>query len=828
MTSFVGHADHVADSSDSRESLSNAEELAHEFEHVLRYSQGVTVSRATDHDLYQALGQAVRRRMMDKWVARIQAHRQSTAKVVVYLSAEYLLGPQLPNALSNLGIEDEWRAALRTLGIDLNELLAVEHEPGTGNGGLGRLAACYLDSMATMSIPAVGYGIRYEFGIFTQAFVDNRQVELPDKWLSMGNPWEFPHHHMTQEIGFGGTTETSVDDQGVPRVSWLPERTVIAKPYNYLIPGYRNEVVNSLRLWSALSPDEFNLAIFNAGDYELAVAEQVRAENLSKVLYPEDSTPQGKELRLSQQYFFTAASIRDFLEQGLQPETAVQDLPERVTFQLNDTHPVIGIPELMRILVDEYELEWDTAWDIARRCFAYTCHTLMPEALEIWPVEMLQRLLPRHMEIIYRINADLLREVTQAFPEDQDAPRRMSIIQEEPFRGVRMAHLAVYGSAKVNGVAELHSQLLRDRVLVDFSAMTPEKFTNVTNGVTPRRFMLQANPSLSQLITEAIGPGWVTDLDRLRELEAFADDASFLEDFAEVKRANKVRLAQALVAREGVDVDPSSMFDVMVKRLHEYKRQILKLLHIITVYQRIKDDPSCDFQPRTFVFGAKAAPGYLMAKYTIAAILGVGETIRTDPIVRGKINVAFPANYNVILNEIIVPAAELSEQISMAGKEASGTSNMKFALNGALTIGTLDGANVEIRELVGPENFFLFGLTESEATALVSNGYRPQDYYLDDDELRRAVDALASGELTGGDTSHVAPLVSHLIDKDPFCVFADFRSYVDAQDEVQTAYGDAKSWNSMAVRNIARSGFFSSDRSIRDYLDRIWHARPMR
>ena len=570
--------------------------------------------------------------------------------------------------------------------------------------------------------------------------------------------------------------------------------------------------------------DEFNLSIFNRGDYVDAVEEQVKASNLSKVLYPEDSTPQGEELRLSQQYFFTAASIRDFIDQTLPDGFDLTKLSERVVFQLNDTHPVIGIPELMRILVDEQGMLWEDAWEITTHTFNYTCHTLMPEALEVWAVELMERLLPRHMEIIYEINARFLEEVAAKYPGDHALVSRMSIIQEEPWRGVRMAHLAVVGSHRVNGVAELHSQLLRDRVLHDFSTMSPEKFTNVTNGITPRRFLRVANPGLSKLITDTIGPGWEADLDRLEGLVPYADDASFREEFAAVKRANKARLAALLATRDDISIDPSTMFDVMVKRLHEYKRQILKLLHIVTLYQRIKANPSAPVVPRTFVFGAKAAPGYVMAKQTIEVILAVAKAIEADPVVRGKLRIAFPANYNVVMNQAIVPATELSEQISMAGKEASGTGNMKFALNGALTVGTLDGANVEIEQLVGRDNFFLFGLTVDEVTELQESGYRPRDFYHRDPELRRAIDALQGGVLLGSARDAGSAVVNHLMDSDPFLVFADYRAYIDIQDQVSAAYLDPDHWNRMAILNVARTGFFSSDRAISDYLERIWHA----
>ncbi len=803
-----------------------ARDIADGFMDELTHSQGIDLRRATANDKYQALARLVRRYLMDSWMARMSTHVTEMPKVVAYLSAEYLLGPQLINALVARDLEEPVREGLALLNLDLDTIAEAEHEPGLGNGGLGRLAACYIDSLATMQIPAIGYGIRYEYGIFRQTFVDDRQVEVPDKWLAMGNPWEFTHPEMAQTIGFGGYVKSADDpDRRLARV-WVPDRHVSAVPYNYLVPGYGEGAVNTLRLWSATSPDEFDLEIFNAGDYGAAVRSQVQAGALSKVLYPEDSTESGKELRLSQQYFFCAASLGDFIRNGTPRDFDIRQLPARVIFQLNDTHPVISIPELMRILVDQYKLPWLDAWDITRQCFAYTCHTLLPEALEVWSVDLLTRLLPRHMELIYEINDWFLAEVAKSHPGDDALLARMSLIQEEPFRGIRMAHLAVVGSSKVNGVAELHSQLLRDRVLSDFSAFEPDKFTNVTNGITPRRFMRIANPGLSKLITEAIGDGWLTDLDRLKGLEPYAEDPSFRERFAAIKYDNKIRLAQSLQRRDGILISPDTMYDVMVKRLHEYKRQVLKLLHVVTAYQDIKNDPDAAVVPRTVIFGAKAAPGYWMAKEIINLILSVARAIDEDPAIGEKLTIAFPANYNVILNEVIVPAAELSEQISMAGKEASGTGNMKFTLNGALTIGTLDGANVEIRDLVGSENFFLFGLDVDEVTELAELGYQPRKYYEADPQLRAAIDLVLTGGLGEEVRRAGESVLARLLDDDPFMVLADYRAYIDTQKEVDRLYLDQEEWNRRAILNVARSGYFSSDRSIQDYLDRIWHANP--
>ena len=795
----------------------------------LKFGQGVDLETSSVNDQYLALARTVRQFLTGRWLETRERQRAAQAKSVVYLSLEYLLGRQLENALLAADLEEVAEKALSDLGIDLATLRDAEVEPGLGNGGLGRLAACFIDSLATLGVPSTAYGIRYEYGIFRQTFVDGRQVEQPDSWLEMGSPWEFPHPESAVTVDFGGSVEDHLDDDGVTRRRWVPGHSVLAIPYNYMVPGYKNGNVNTLRLWSARATRAFDLQIFNSGDYARAVLEQTTAETISKVLYPEDSTPQGKELRLQQQYFFVAASLRNFLDEVLPEGFDLHDLPERVTFQLNDTHPVIAIPELMRVLVDERRYDWDDAWAIAQRCFAYTCHTLLPEALEVWPVELIGRLLPRHLEIIYRINDEFLARVRAAHPSDELRARRMSIVQEHPERAVRMAFLATVGSLKVNGVAALHSQLLRDKVLADFSELMPEKFTNVTNGVTPRRFVRMSNPGLSGLLTEAVGDGWVTDLDKLKGLEPLADDAEFRRRFREVKTANKARLVDLLQVRDGIEISTDAMLDVMVKRLHEYKRQMLKVLHIVTLYDQVKSGQVAiaDVTPRVFVFGAKAAPGYRMAKEIIALINAVGRTINSDPALEGRLQVAFPANYNVTLAETLIPAADLSEQISLAGKEASGTGNMKFALNGALTVGTLDGANVEIRELVGDDNFFLFGLTEPEVADLVSSGYRPSSYYEQNTSLRRALDLIASGAFSGGNAREFEPIVANLLGEDRFLVLADYQAYLDAQARVDTAYGDPEAWTRSAVLNVARSGFFSSDRSIRDYLDRIWHASPV-
>ncbi|MBK9102017.1 MAG: glycogen/starch/alpha-glucan phosphorylase [Austwickia sp.] len=801
-----------------------AEGFTREFLRELNFGQGVSLARSTVNDQYLALARAVRHYMMADWLETARKRRESPRKMIGYLSAEYLLGRQLGNALLATDLTSVVVEGLASCGIELATLRAQEVEPGLGNGGLGRLAACFIDSLATMDVSCVGYGIRYEYGIFKQTFVNGRQVEVPDSWLSLGGPWEFPHPDRAVQVDFGGHTEQYVDEQGRDRTRWVPGWNVLGVPYHYMVPGYRNGVVNTLRLWSARATQAFDLAIFNSGDYAEAVRAQTFAENITKVLYPEDSTPQGRELRLQQQYFFVACSLKDYLDQTLPRGFDLKCLPEQIIFQLNDTHPVIAVPELMRLLVDERGMDWDEAWEITQQCFAYTCHTLLPEALEVWPADLLGKLLPRHLQIIYRINEEFLVKVREAFPGDELRVRRMSIVQDHPFRAVRMANLATVAGVKVNGVAALHSQLLRDKLLPDFSEMWPDKFTNVTNGVTPRRFIRQSNPQLSKVITDAIGVGWVANLDRLTALESFAEDPEFREHFRRAKQANKLRLRQLLKVRDNIELPEDHLLDVMVKRLHEYKRQSLKLLHVVTLYESIisGEVAADDITPRTVVFGAKAAPGYYMAKETIALINAVATKINADPAVKGRLAVAFPANYNVTLAETLIPAADLSEQISLAGMEASGTGNMKFTLNGALTVGTDDGANVEIRQLVGDKHFFLFGMSEPEVSALQAKGYVPSQVYAENPRLKRVIDLIASGVFTGGDRSAASPLVDDLLYNDRFMALADYQSYIDAQARVDEAYADPEAWTRSAILNVARAGFFSSDRAMHEYVERIW------
>ena len=796
----------------------------------LCYERGTTAESASAQDAYWTLAVTIRDRLADRRTRTAQANYEANPKFVYYLSAEYMLGRQLPQNAAYTGTADLAREAVAGSAVSAGDIEALDFEPGLGNGGLGRLAACLLDSLATLDLPAVGYGIRYEYGIFKQAFENGYQVEHPDDWAFYGNPWEFPAPDDRQVVGFYGHTEGVDGDQGGLRARWVPGETVLGEPSHMLVPGYGTETVNIIRLWQARAGREsLDLTLFNAGLYAEAVEARMHSENLSKVLYPSDSTPAGRELRLKQQYFLVSCSLRDIIRRFRFRNQDWEAFPDQVVIQLNDTHPVLAIPELMHLLVDENGIGWRQAWSITRRTFAYTCHTLLPEALETWPVEMFERLLPRHLEIIYALNQFFLEDVRARYPGDDERVARMSLIQEEPERRVRMANLAVVGTFAVNGVAGLQSRLLAQTTLRDFADLWPEKFQNQTNGVSPRRFLLLANPRLSGLITERLGDeGWLTDLDRLSELEAAADDAKFRAQWREVKRLNKLDLAAHALAMTGVTIDPDSIFDVMVKRLHEYKRQVLKLLHIVTMYNRIKADPAAVPVPYTVIFGAKAAPNYQEAKRVIKLINSVAAVVNADPDVGGRIKVVFLPNYNVTISELVVPAGDISEQISLAGKEASGTGNMKLALNGAVTVGTLDGANIEIRDLVGADNFFLFGLTADEVTALQERGYDPRVYYGDDAELRAAIDALASGAFTGGDRDAAGPVIDSLLTWDEYMVLADYRPYVDCHDRAAgPAWADQERWSRMSILNTARSGFFSSDRTVRGYCRDIWHIEPV-
>jgi starch phosphorylase len=794
----------------------------------LYYTRGSSFPSASFSDGYVALSYAVRDFLMDRFRKTTNAHYETNPRFVYYLSAEYLMGRQLTQSMLATETEDLARQALAEYDLDLDDFVELDVEPGLGNGGLGRLAACFLDSLATLDIPCVGYGIRYEFGIFKQSFRDGWQVESPDKWLHHGNPWEFPQPDDMVQVSFGGHTQHYLDDQGRSRVRWSPSQKVLGEPYHTMVPGYKTGTVNMLRLWRARATEEFDFQLFDVGDYARAVEQKTYSENITKVLYPNDNTPQGKELRLKQQYFFVACSLRDIIRRFHIRNHDWDLFPDKVVIQLNDTHPVVAIPELMRILVDEYHLDWERAWDITLRTFAYTCHTLLPEALEKWPVSLFESLLPRHLEIIYEINHRFLKEVRLRYPDDPARVVRMSIIEEGPERQVRMAHLASVGSFSINGVAELQSKLLKERTLRDFGEMWPEKFSNKTNGVTPRRFMKLANPRLADLISSKIGDDWVNDLEQLRKLEKYSGQVRFGGAWRQVKQQNKEHLATLILQHTGVEVDPNSIFDVLVKRLHEYKRQLLKALHIITLYNRIKAYPDLEIVPLTFIFGAKAAPGYHMAKLIIKLINSVADVVNNDPDVRDRLKVVFLPNFNVSMAEKIYPAADISEQISMAGKEASGTGNMKFALNGALTIGTLDGANIEIRERVGEENFFLFGLTVDKVFALKDGGYNPMDYYNATPELKRAIDRIASGYFSNGDQGLFKPLVDSLLYHDEYLLLADYQSYIECQDRAAQAYLDQEYWTRMSILNVARCGFFSSDRSMRQYSEDIWDVNPVK
>ena len=793
----------------------------------LYYTRGQSVHGATHNDIYMALSYTIRDHLIERWRKTTDAYFETNPKFIYYLSAEYLLGRQLHQ---NMLYTDTTHLAGECLGefkLDLNRYTNMDVEPGLGNGGLGRLAACFLDSLATMGIPCVGYGIRYEYGIFNQSFQEGWQVENPDDWLFYGNPWEFPQPDDMVEVGFGGYTESDTDEDGNYRVRWIPAQTVFGEPYHTLVPGYRTETVNVLRMWRARATHAFDFQLFDEGDYARAVEGKVYSENITKVLYPNDNTPQGKELRLKQQYFFVACSLRDIIRRFLGMNTDWDLFPEKAVIQLNDTHPVVGIPELLRILIDEHNLPWERAWEITSKTFAFTNHTLLPEALEKWPVDLFGRLLPRHLEIIYEINRRFLKEVGTHFRDDPQRITRMSIIEETPVRQVRMAHLATVASFSVNGVAELQSNLLKERVMHDFYELWPEKFNNKTNGVTPRRFMKLANPRLADLISSKIGDDWINDLEQLKGLEKYADQARFRKAWRAMKKQNKADLGDYIHQHNGIEVGPDSIFDIMVKRLHEYKRQLLKALHIITLYNRIKEDPKIEIVPRTFIFGAKAAPGYHMAKLIIKLINSVAEVVNNDPDVQGRLKVIFLENFNVTLGEKVYPAADISEQISMAGKEASGTGNMKFALNGALTTGTLDGANIEIRECVGEENFFLFGLTTEEVFALKETAYNPMDYYNSNPALKAAIDRIASGFFSNGDRDLFQPIIDSLLFHDEYLLLADYEAYIDCQEWAEKTYLDKETWTRMSILNVARCGYFSSDRTMMQYSEEIWGVEPV-
>ena len=781
----------------------------------LLYTLGKRSENASAHDVYTALCYAVRDKMVDNHLVE-KSHR----KEIAYLSAEFLIGPQLSNNLLNLDIRKEAAEAVGKYGYTLDEILELSVEPGLGNGGLGRLAACYMESLATLRVPATGYGIRYKYGIFKQTIKDNQQVEVTDNWLHGDWPWELCYPDESVEVGFGGKVEHYELEEGEYRVRWVPANHVVAVPYDVLQAGYKVDSCAKIRLWRADATDVFDFYAFNIGDYLGSVEQSVTSETISKVLYPNDGTDQGKELRLKQQFFFVSASLQDMLRSMKERALPLEDFHKHFQVQLNDTHPSVAVAELMRLLVDEHHLDWDLAWDITSKSIAYTNHTLLPEALEKWSLKLFEKLLPRHLEIIYEINSRFLQIVRMRYPGDDETLSKLSIIDETGSKSIRMANLATVGSHHVNGVAALHSDLITKNLMPEFYDLWPHKFTNVTNGVTPRRWLADSNPALAEVLDEYVGSEWATDMDVLRNLENHVDDKNLLEKIDATKLIGKHKLSQYIQNTLGISVDPSSMFDVQVKRIHEYKRQHLLALWIVSRYMYIKNHKDDYVVPRTVIFGGKAAPGYYMAKEIIRFICNVAETINSDPDMDGKLRVVFLPNYSVKLGQKVYPAADLSEQISTAGKEASGTGNMKFQMNGALTIGTLDGANVEIRDLVGEENFFLFGNTEDEIAALWANGYDPKEYM--SAGLFEAIELIKSGHFSNGDKNSFNNLISNIMNKDPFCVCADFADYCRAQNVVDNTWGNREEWNRKSLMNIARSGFFSSDRSIQDYCDTIW------
>ncbi len=791
-------------------------------ENHLRYTSFKTKAVSTPRDWYVTAANTVRDHVVERWVHTSESYFDQDPKRVYYLSLEFLIGRMFSNAALNLGIEPEIREGLHALGQDMETIVEMENDAALGNGGLGRLAACFLDSMATMDIPGTGYGIRYEYGMFRQAIINGQQIENPDNWLRYGNIWEFQRPESTYTVKFYGRVVEFPGEHGVEH-HWVDYEPVLAMAYDVPIPGYDTETVNNLRLWSAKAAREFDLSHFNDGNYEKAVEERNATENISKVLYPNDTSELGKELRLKQQYFFVSASIQDILRRYLATHQGWDMLPEKVAIQLNDTHPAIAVAEMMYQLVDVHHLSWQRAWSLIIKIFAYTNHTLMPEALETWSVELMGRLLPRHLQIIYQINHDFLHMVNHRFPGDTDLLTRVSIIDETHGRRIRMAHLAVVGSHTVNGVAALHSELLKSTLFADFNRIYPGKLVNVTNGITPRRWLNQCNPGLTALIEKTIGPGFQKDLNLLKKLEQHVDDPKFRQAFHQVKYENKVRLAKQIEKVTGIQVDPSSMFDVQIKRIHEYKRQLLNLLHVITLYNRIRHGKTQNATPRTVIFGGKAAPGYWMAKLIIRLINDVASVINDDPAVKGKLKVVFYPNYEVSAAEILFPGSDLSEQISTAGTEASGTGNMKMALNGALTIGTLDGANVEIREEVGKDNIFIFGLTTQQVAETRAAGYNPWDYYHGNEELKQVLDMIDSGFFSVEQPDRYRQIFDNLLHKgDHYLLLADYASYVQTQDAVDALYKNQEAWTRMAILNVARVGKFSSDRTIAEYAKNVW------
>jgi len=792
----------------------------------LTYLQGRFAPIASPNDYYMALAYTIRDHLMNNWTKTVKTYLERESRTVCYFSAEFLLGPQLENNLYNLEIHKQVEQAMEELDLDLNTLLNQEPEPGLGNGGLGRLAACYMDSLATLNIPAIGYGIRYEFGIFNQEIRNGWQIESTDKWLRYGNPWEIARPEISLYIKLGGHTETYTDSNGKFQKRWIPDEVVKSTPYDIPIIGYKAFTANFLRLWKAEACESFDFNAFNVGDYYGAVQEKIASENITKVLYPNDEPTVGKKLRLKQQYFFVSSSIQDMIRIYKQRSKFLGYFGDKYIIQLNDTHPSIGVAELMRLLVDDHQMSWETAWDITQKTFCYTNHTILPEALEKWPLPLFSSILPRHVEIIMEINYRFLEQVRIKFNNDIEKIKRMSIIDESGERQIRMANLACVGSRAINGVSKLHSELLKKEVLRDFYDMNPEKFSNKTNGITPRRFLLLINPNLANLITEAIGDRWIKDFSQLRTLENFANDSAFIDKWATIKYNNKKDLASHIAKKMGTIINPNSLFDIQAKRVHEYKRQLLNILHVIAIYLRIRNNPNVDFVPRTAIFAGKAAPGYRIAKLIIKLINDVADVINNDLLVKDQLKVVFLPNYNVKNASFVYPAADLSEQISTAGKEASGTGNMKFAVNGALTIGTLDGANIEMLEEIGRDNFFLFGLTADQILELKKKGYNPRDYINQNTELKAAIE-LINSKFLDADSNLFKPLTDSLIHTDEFFVCADFTSYVECQNNTSKTFYNKTKWTKMSILNTARMGLFSSDRAIREYADEIWNVKPV-
>ena len=790
---------------------------------------------ATGEDAYYALSLAIRDRLVHKWLRTQHQYNEKDVKRVYYLSLEYLMGRLLGNSLINMGYYSECNNILKEDGYSLEEIKEFEHDMGLGNGGLGRLASCYLDSMATLELPAFGYGIRYEYGIFKQAIENGYQVEYPDNWLQKGNPWDTLRRELEFRVKFYGKAVEVQNPDGTFKFEWIDTEDVLAVAYDIPVPGYKNDTVNNLRLWHAKAPSDFSFKEFNAGDYVAAVSSKTDSETISKVLYPNDSYVEGKFLRLKQQYFFVAATLQDIIRKYKINHDTFDEFADKNTIQLNDTHPVIAIPELMRILIDDEGLMWKKAWDITSKTFAYTNHTVVPEALEEWSLQIFEELLPRHTQIVYEINRRFLEDVKKNYTTDPEVISKMSIINESDGKSVRMANLAIEGSFAVNGVAELHTEILKTRLFSHFNKIYPKKFINITNGITPRRWLKTANPFLSEVISKRIGEGWVHNLDEIKKLEKFVDDQSFREDFRNAKWLNKKLLIDYLESSNGIKINPDSIFDVQIKRFHEYKRQLLNVLHILTHYNKIKDnlskgktDQEFEIVPRTIIFAGKAAPAYAMAKLIIKLINSVAEVVNNDPDVGDKLKIVFVPDYSVTLAERIIPAADLSEQISMAGLEASGTGNMKLALNGALTIGTMDGANIEIREEVGEENIFIFGLHAEDVVKLKSKGYNPREYYNSNQMLKRIIDMIAQDFFSKKEPGLFKPIIDSLLNSDYYCLLADYQPYIDAQEKVNKLFMNKDEWTKKAILNVARVGKFSSDRSVREYAEKIWKIRPIR